>query len=474
MRLKPPAGTTISIPQAPQNVKAILADQSAILEFLPPVNARGANISGYIVKNLVTNESTNVTESPAIISNLKNGTKYTFSISAVNDLGTSAAVTTNSVTPMAPWRESVVDESADAKFLITGSYAGKPIIAYSDSKNGDLKLATWNGKKWLISVIDGNSMDKGKTTNDVSGNVSLCTGAKGKTNYLFITYADLTNKDLRLAEYDGKTWKYSVVDGDGPTLNDYKDPIRVRSNADVSVSSGCSYSANGLQVFYRDETQGIVLGAVRDGKNWRYEIVDGDKDTNNRTLGDTAFHMKVLTNGRTVTIVYDSVLNIDRDRNPTRGEMRTATRNTIYPEDWVYSTIDTPDDGIQVTGYDVAANSTSKGINAGWFTATGISLPNPNGIRFRALKDSSNISASFDPAKMPNFAGAPSAPIAIDNTALLFGCQKRLCMLNKFDQVIKLVTDQSLIENSRADWLTIGKTRYAVVGASGQLKLFKI
>lgn len=474
MRLKPPAGTTISVPQAPQNVKAILADQSAILEFLPPVNARGANISGYIIKNLVTSESTNVTASPAIISNLKNGTKYSFSISAVNDLGTSAAITTNSVTPMAPWRESVVDESADAKFLTTGTYAGKPIIAYSDSKNGDLKLATWNGKKWLISVIDGNSSDKGKTTNDVSGNVSLCTGVKGKTNYLFITYADLTNKDLRLAEYDGKTWSYSVVDGDGATLNDYKDPIRVRSNADVSVSSGCSYSANGLQIFYRDETQGIVLGAVRDGKNWRYEIVDGDKDTNNRTLGDTAFHMKVLTNGRTVTIVYDSVLNIDRDRNPTRGEMRTATRNTIYPEDWVYSTIDTPDDGIQVTGYDVAANSTSKGINAGWFTATGISLPNPNGIRFRALKDSSNISASFDPAKMPNFAGAPSAPIAIDNTALLFGCQKRLCMLNKFDQVIKLVTDQSLIENSRADWLTIGKTRYAVVGASGQLKLFKI
>ena len=473
MRLKPPAGVTVAVPQVPQNVKAITADSAAIIEFLPPVNARGANISGYVVKNLVTNETTNIKESPAVIPNLKNGTKYSFSIAAVNDLGVSPSTTTNSITPMALWRETVVDPTADSKYLAASSYAGKPIIAYTDSKNGDLKLATWNGKKWVITTVDGNASDKGRTTNDVSGNVAICTGTSGKTNLLFLTYADLTNKDLRLAEYNGKTWSYSVVDGDGTTLNDYKDPIRTRSNADVSVSSGCSYSANGLQIFYRDETQGIVLGAVRDGKNWRYEIVDGDKDTNDRTLGDTAFHMKVLTNGRTVTLVYDSVLNIDRDRNPTRGEMRVATRNTIYPEDWVYTTIDTPDNGIQVTGFDVAANITTKGVNAGWFTATGISLPNPNGIRFRALKEGTNVSASFDPAKMPNFAGAPASPIAIDNTSLLFGCQKRLCMLNKFDQVIKLVTDQTITDNSRTDWLTIGKTRYAVIGASGQLKIFR-
>mgnify|MGYP003705288643 CR=1 FL=1 len=35
------------------------------------------------------------------------------------------------------------------------------------------------------------------------------------------TVADVTNKDLRLAEYDGKKWSYTIVDGNGEKVNDY-------------------------------------------------------------------------------------------------------------------------------------------------------------------------------------------------------------------------------------------------------------
>ena len=46
MRTKPPAGVSYSLPQVVQNQKALVGDQSVIVQFSPPVNARAAQISG--------------------------------------------------------------------------------------------------------------------------------------------------------------------------------------------------------------------------------------------------------------------------------------------------------------------------------------------------------------------------------------------------------------------------------------------
>ena len=286
MRIKPPAGVAAGTPQPPQNVKALVGDKSAIIQFDPPVNFREAQVSNYEVKNVQSGEVLNDKEGPITITGLKNGSRYTFSVSATNSLGTSNTVNTNAVMPEASWKSTVIDSAADAKYLATATYAGKPVIAYSDSKNGDLKLATLTGSKWSIKTIDGNSSTLNKTTNDVSGYISICTSVSGKNNYLHIFYADLKDKDLRYALYDGKNWYYEIVDGDAPTIQDYKVFPRIRGGSDVSVSSACAVTASGVQVFYRDESQGILLGAVKNGNEWRYEIVDGDKDTEDRTTGE--------------------------------------------------------------------------------------------------------------------------------------------------------------------------------------------
>ncbi len=165
---------------------ALISDRSAIIQFDPPVNFRLAQVSNYEIKNIQTGELINATESPVIFKGLKNGVKYTFSVSATNSLGTSNAVNSNSIMPEAAWKSTTVDGASDAKYLATTIYAGKPVIAYSDSKNGDIKLATYSNSKWLIKTIDGNSNALGKTTNDVSGYVSICTSVTGKTNYLQI------------------------------------------------------------------------------------------------------------------------------------------------------------------------------------------------------------------------------------------------------------------------------------------------
>ncbi|MTA34333.1 MAG: fibronectin, partial [Actinobacteria bacterium] len=194
MRQRPPAGIAAGTPQPPQNVKALIGDRSAIVRFDPPVNFRSAQVSKYDVTNIQTGSVVSVSESPVTISGLKNGTKYTFSVSATNSLGTSNSVNTNSVTPQPAWKSSIIDATADAKYLATATYAGKPVIAYSDSKKGDLKLATFSGNKWGIKTIDGNSTTLGKTTNDVSGYISMCTSVSGRTNYLHIFYSDLKDE----------------------------------------------------------------------------------------------------------------------------------------------------------------------------------------------------------------------------------------------------------------------------------------
>ena len=467
MRVKPPAGIAYGTPQPPQNVKALVSDKSAIVEFDPPVNFRSAQISSYEVKNVQSGDSVIVNESPAIITGLSNGSKYTFTVSATNSLGTSNTVTTNSVTPQAVWKSTVIDSAADAKYLASGTYAGKPVIAYSDSKNGDIKLATYSANKWSTKVIDGNSDALGKTNNDVSGYISMCTSTVGKKNYLHLFYGDLKDKDLRYAVYDGKSWYYEIVDGDAPTIQDYKEFPRVRGGSDVSVSSACAVTTTGVQVFYRDESQGILLGAVKDKNDWRYEIVDGDKDTEDRTTGDVAFHIKAITVGKKIHLIYDSVRGFDLDRNVTRGDIRYATRSSAFVEDWSYKTLDTPGEGVAVAGYDVSVFNAARGVNLGWFTGSGVSFPDPNQVRYQTL-----LSSTISNVSTANY-GVPNSPIEIDEKSILFGCNLRLCSINKADKSISLVSSGSIKDGGKSNWININKIRYAVAGVSGKLTLFK-
>ena len=467
MRVKPPAGIAYGTPQPPQNVKALVSDKSAIVEFDPPVNFRSAQISSYEVKNVQSGDSVIVNESPAIITGLSNGSKYTFTVSATNSLGTSNTVTTNSVTPQAVWKSTVIDSAADAKYLASGTYAGKPVIAYSDSKNGDIKLATYSANKWSTKVIDGNSDALGKTNNDVSGYISMCTSTVGKKNYLHLFYGDLKDKDLRYAVYDGRSWYYEIVDGDAPSIQDYKEFPRVRGGSDVSVSSACAVTTAGVQVFYRDESQGILLGAVKDKNEWRYEIVDGDKDTEDRTTGDVAFHMKAITVGKKIHLIYDSVRGFDLDRNVTRGDIRYATRSSAFVEDWSYKTLDTPGEGVAVAGYDVSVFNAARGVNLGWFTGSGVSFPDPNQVRYQTL-----LSSTISNVSTTNY-GVPNSPIEIDEKSILFGCNLRLCSINKADKSISLVSSGSIKDGGKSNWINVNKIRYAVAGVSGKLTLFK-
>ena len=145
MRVKPPVGLAVSVPDAPRNVEALIGNQSAIITFDPPANARAAQVTAYTVKNLKTSLTVSGTSSPILVTGLKNGTPYSFAVTAQNALGTSAEAVTKSIVPQAGWKTAPVDLTTDGRDIASTTFNGKPIIVFTDAVKGTLKIATWNG-----------------------------------------------------------------------------------------------------------------------------------------------------------------------------------------------------------------------------------------------------------------------------------------------------------------------------------------
>jgi hypothetical protein len=466
LRAKPPVGIAVGIPQIVRNAEALISDAGAIVKFDPPANARAAQITSYTVKNDRTGAEKSFTNSPAIFSGLKNGTSYTFTITASNSLGTSVPVTTNAITPKAGWVKKVIDSNADAKNLTSVTFNGNPAIIYQDDFNGALKVALWNGKLWSKLIVDGRGGSAGRTRNPIAGDVSACVSGSGKAQTLHMFYADSVDKDLRYATYDGKTFKFEVIDGNGAAVNKYEDPIRVRTASDVSVSNACSVSAVGVQAFYRDESQGILLGAVKasGSKEWKYELVDGDRKTDGRTTGDVAFHLDALFDGRETVLLYDAVDAINQRKVVTAGSIHVAKRSGISPSAWRYSTLDTSNGPVAVAGYDVTLQKGARGILATWLTSSGLTIPKAEKIRWTYLAEPRDVKTLAT-----NGFGTPSKFLSSNGSTTVFNCQERLCALDISTNALSLVAKEQNVDGFDSAWIVLNKVRYLISGIDGKL-----
>lgn len=466
LRAKPPVGIAVGMPQIVRNAEALISDAGAIVKFDPPANARAAQITSYTVKNDRTGAEKSFTNSPAIFSGLKNGTSYTFTITASNSLGTSVPVTTNAITPKAGWVKKVIDSNADAKNLTTVTFNGNPAIIYQDANNGALKVALWNGKLWSKLIVDGRGGSAGRTRNPIAGDVSACVSGSGKAQTLHMFYADSVDKDLRYATYDGKIFKFEVIDGNGAAVNKYEDPIRVRTASDVSVANACSVSAVGVQAFYRDESQGILLGAVKasGSKEWKYELVDGDRKTDGRTTGDVAFHLDALFDGRETVLLYDAVDAINQRKVVTAGSIHVAKRSGISPSAWRYSTLDTSNGPVAVAGYDVTLQKGARGILATWLTSSGLTIPKAEKIRWTYLAAPNDVKTLAT-----NGFGNPSKFLSSNGSTTIFNCQERLCALDISTNALSLVAKEQTVDGIDSAWIVLNKVRYLISGIDGKL-----
>jgi hypothetical protein len=474
LRSKPPVGVATDLPFSPRNAQAFTGDSSALISFDPPANLRTAQITEYIVKNLKTGTERKTLTSPLLITGLKNGTSYTFSVAAKNALGVSDPVVTKAVVPQPGWKSTVFDSAADGKTVASTTFNGQPAIAYTDTKSGDLKLATYDGKKWKKVTVDGAGGSGGRTTDTIAGAISLCVNGSGIKQTLHIFYSDATEKDLRYATYNGKSFAFETVDGNGSSVNNYEDPIRVRTSSDVSVANACVASASAVQVFYRDESQGVLLGAVRTkGAPWKYELVDGDRKTDGRTTGDVGFHLQAIFDGAKTYVAYDSVVSMNQKKEMTAGAIRIATRTSIDPLAWEYQTLDISTDDALIFGYDVAIAKTSSGVFATWLAASSASAPRANQLRWASLSNPTKISK----ITTENF-GTPGKYLATDGKTIIFNCQDRLCALDTSKKdlgqsAIRLVSSTQGPEPTQSAWVTVNKVKYVLATINGKLALLK-
>jgi hypothetical protein len=248
MRVKPPVGLAVSVPDAPRNVEALISNQSAIITFDPPANVRAAQVSTYTVKDLKTSLTVTGSSSPIIVTGLKNGTSYSFAVTAQNSLGTSVEVITKSIVPQAGWKTGAGDLTLDGREIASTNFNGKPIIVFTDGLKGVLRIATWTGKFWKKTTVDGAGGSAGRTRNKIAGHISLCTSGTGANQKLHIFYPDAVDRDLRYALYDGKSFTFDIVDGNGPAIQNYEIADRVRTASDVSISNACAITPAGVSV----------------------------------------------------------------------------------------------------------------------------------------------------------------------------------------------------------------------------------
>jgi hypothetical protein len=472
MRRKPPVGIAVGIPSEVRNPTALVADGSAVITFDPPANARTAQITSYSVRNLKTNQVKSTTSSPIVFNGLKNGTSYSFSIVASNTNGSSDPVTTQAVTPQASWQRFVIDAKSNAADVVSTSFNGQPLLAYFDSRSGDLKIAQWNSRIWLTKTVDGAGGSNGRTNKPITGALSICVNGSGTKQTLHIFYADGEDHDLRYAKYDGKSFTYEIVDGNAPQVNLYDDLNRVRTGSDVSVSSACIASASGVQVFYRDESQGILLGAVKlnASKTWSYELVDGDRKTDGRTTGDVGFHLAAIFDGKKSYVLYDSILTINQKKDATTGEVRLATRTNLSSTSWSYRSLDATSVPNPMAGYDVALGKTSKSVVGSWLSAASNTLPKANQVRW------ANLSSGSEPTgSLTDGFGKPSKYLSTDGALVAFTCELRLCAIDTSKSVPKIVfiSGSENPDGIRSTWVLVKGVKYLVAGIQGQLSMLR-
>jgi len=409
-----------------------------------------------------------------LITGLKNGTSYTFSVTAKNALGVSDPVTSKAVIPQAGWKSTVLDSGADGKSVVSTMFNGQPAIAYTDTKRGDLKLATFDGKSWKRVTVDGAGGSGGHTANAISGDLSMCVNGSGTKQTLHIFYSDEVEKDLRYATYNGKNFAIEVVDGNGPAINQYEDPIRVRTSSDVNVANACIATTTTVQVFYRDESQGVLLGALKTkSSGWKYELIDGDRKTDGRTTGDVGFHLQAIFDGSKTYVAYDSVIAMNQKKEITSGAIRIATRTGVDPAGWNYQTLDISTDEASVFGFDVALAKINGDVFATWLATSSITAPKPNQLRWARLSDPMKISK----ITTENF-GTPGEFMTTDGKAIIFNCQERLCALDTSKKdlgqsAIRLVSSTQGSGPIQSAWVTVNKVKYLLATINGKLALLK-
>jgi len=154
-----------NVPDAPTSVFATATDTSAVISFTTPASDGGSPITSYTVTSSPGGLTATGSTSPITVSGLTDGVTYTFTVTATNSVGTSAASSpSNSVVPTAfvsstsPGAPTSVtatstDSSASISFVPPVSNGGSSIISYTVTSSPGGLTATGSTSPITISGL---------------------------------------------------------------------------------------------------------------------------------------------------------------------------------------------------------------------------------------------------------------------------------------------------------------------------------
>jgi autotransporter-associated beta strand protein len=172
--------TPAGAPSAPSSTLAAAGDKQATVSFNPPSNTNGSPITSYTVTASPGGAQAAGSGSPITVGGLTNGTSYTFTVTATNAAGMSAAsLPSNTVTPSAtssglPGAPSGVtavagDKQATVSFS-PASANGSPIGFYTVTASPGGAHASGSGSPITVTGLnDGTSYTFTVTATDAAG-----------------------------------------------------------------------------------------------------------------------------------------------------------------------------------------------------------------------------------------------------------------------------------------------------------------
>jgi outer membrane protein OmpA-like peptidoglycan-associated protein len=273
-----------TVPDAPTEVEATPGDAQATVAFEAPAD-NGSAITGYTVQVSDGTSTHNVScdASPCLVSGLTNGTAYTFSVVATNDVGDSAAsdpsdAVTPVTVPVAPTGLTLgsQDGSASVSFTAPASDGGSPITGYEVSiDGGDWAPLTTTGSDTLTALLT--SLTNG-TPYSIRVRAVNAVGNGAASDAASVTPAGTPSAPLSIrTSVHGTsvaiTWQAPASDGGSPVIGYLVTAGSVGATCSTTGATSCSitglaprtsYTFHVAAVNTRSGWSGTGMGATGD------------------------------------------------------------------------------------------------------------------------------------------------------------------------------------------------------------------
>ena len=231
-----------SAPDPPTNVTATAGNGQASVSFTAPANDGGSAITGYTVTSAPGGITATGTSSPISVTGLTNGTAYTFTVTATNEIGTSvqsapSGAVTPSTSPDAPTNVQATagNGQASVSFTAPANNGGSMITGYTVTSSPDNKTATGTASPITVTGLTNGTAYTFTVTATNSAGTSVASAPSGAVTPIASPDAP-TNVQATAGDGQASVSFIAPANNGGSTITGYT----VTSSPDGKTATGTS------------------------------------------------------------------------------------------------------------------------------------------------------------------------------------------------------------------------------------------